>query len=141
MESSTNDRSRFEPEPEGVVVGNTKDNFINDDENVKAMRETAAQLGITQLLREIRDSEAAMGMEDIDRLLTVLELLGEGQVTTTPLTLGRRLHLDVSPNEFGGDPVVSLWDTPTSAINAAEAQGGRYIALQLTPEQEALLQG
>lgn len=52
--------------------------YRDDDENVKAMRETAEAIGLTQLLREMRDSTTQMAIEDIDRLLAALALLGEG---------------------------------------------------------------
>jgi len=51
--------------------------FFDDDENVKAMRETAEEIGLTQLLRDMRDSDNVMSMDDINRLLQALELLGE----------------------------------------------------------------
>ena len=50
---------------------------IDDDENVKAMRETARTIGLTQLLIDISHSPAIMGCEDIERLLQALRLLGE----------------------------------------------------------------
>ena len=50
--------------------------YLDDDENVKAMRETARTIGLTQLLIEISRSPANMGAADIDRLGKALELLG-----------------------------------------------------------------
>ena len=49
---------------------------MNDDENVKAMRETARVIGVTQLLIDIARSPSNMGAEDIERLGHALDLLG-----------------------------------------------------------------
>ena len=54
----------------------TKSDFINDDENVKAMRETARIVGLTQLLIDMSRSPAMMGGKDIERLGAALDLLG-----------------------------------------------------------------
>jgi hypothetical protein len=50
--------------------------YLDDDENVKAMRETARQVGLTQLLLDIAESPANMGAADIERLGKALDLLG-----------------------------------------------------------------
>ena len=50
--------------------------YLDDDENVKAMRETARTIGLTQLLIDISRSPALMGDEDIERLGRALSLLG-----------------------------------------------------------------
>lgn len=50
--------------------------FIDDDENIKAMRETAREIGLTKLLYDISRSDAAMGVDDIERLGAALDLLG-----------------------------------------------------------------
>jgi len=52
------------------------DAYLNDDENLKAMRDTARAVGLTQLLNDIATSPANMGYEDIERLRKALELLG-----------------------------------------------------------------
>jgi hypothetical protein len=53
--------------------------FINDDENVKAMRETAQTIGLTQLLTDLRRDHAAL-VTALDRqrarLTQALALLG-----------------------------------------------------------------
>ena len=51
-------------------------NYFDDDENVKAMRETARRVGLTQLLIDISRSPANMGHADIERLCDALRLLG-----------------------------------------------------------------
>jgi hypothetical protein len=50
--------------------------YFDDDENVKAMRETARTIGLTQLLLDINRSPANMGVADIERLGKALDLLG-----------------------------------------------------------------
>lgn len=49
---------------------------LDDDENVKMMRDTAKRIGLTQLLIDIARSPANMGSADIDRLCKALALLG-----------------------------------------------------------------
>jgi hypothetical protein len=49
---------------------------LDDDENVKMMRETARTIGLTQLLIDISRSPAMMGGADIERLGKALDLLG-----------------------------------------------------------------
>ena len=53
--------------------------FFDDDENVKAMRATAQQIGVTALLRDLRQ-EQVKAMELLDanraRITKVLVLLG-----------------------------------------------------------------
>ena len=49
--------------------------LLADDENVKAMRETARQVGLTQLLIDILRSPPTMATVDIDRLNRALDLL------------------------------------------------------------------
>jgi hypothetical protein len=51
--------------------------YLDDDENVKAMRETARTIGLTQLLVDIARSPANMGSADSERLHRALALLGE----------------------------------------------------------------
>ena len=50
--------------------------YFDDDENGKAMRETARMVGLTQLLIDISRSPAMTGGADIERLGNALELLG-----------------------------------------------------------------
>ena len=50
--------------------------FLDDDQNVQAMRETAREVGLTQLLIDILRSPPTMATEDIDRLNRALDLLG-----------------------------------------------------------------
>lgn len=53
---------------------------LNDDENVKAMRETAYTVGLTRLLLDVRRSILAMQTaldRDRARVTKALELLGE----------------------------------------------------------------
>jgi hypothetical protein len=59
-------------------------NYLDDDENVKAMRETARTIGLTQLLIDISRSPAIMGGEDIERLSKVLNLLGVADTEMEP---------------------------------------------------------
>jgi hypothetical protein len=54
----------------------THTTYLDDDENVRAMRETARTIGLTQLLIDIARSPAVMGGGDIERLCKALELLG-----------------------------------------------------------------
>jgi hypothetical protein len=49
---------------------------LDDDENVKAMRDTARTSGLTKLLIDISRSPAMMGGADIERLGKALDLLG-----------------------------------------------------------------
>lgn len=52
-------------------------NYLNDDENVRAMRETAREIGLTQLMLAIAKSHYTyMGQTDITKLEKVLDLLG-----------------------------------------------------------------
>jgi hypothetical protein len=46
---------------------------LDDDENVKAMRETARTIGLTQLLIDARQGE----IEPVDAIRAALKLLGE----------------------------------------------------------------
>lgn len=48
---------------------------LDDDENVKAMRETAHTIGLTQLLIDIHQSDQ-YGIEETAKFCRVLELLG-----------------------------------------------------------------
>ena len=48
---------------------------IDDDENVKTMRETARTIGLTQLLIDIHQSDQH-GIEVAEKFCRVLELLG-----------------------------------------------------------------
>ena len=59
---------------------------LDDDENVKMMRDTAKRIGLTQLLIDISRSPAIMGGEDIERLCKALDLLGatDDEVQTAP---------------------------------------------------------
>jgi hypothetical protein len=58
------------------MTDHARELFIDEDENIKAMRETARQVGLTQLLLDISRSPALMGGADIERLGKALELLG-----------------------------------------------------------------
>jgi hypothetical protein len=49
--------------------------FLSDDENVKAMRETAREVGLTQLLLDSWRSSGAMP-SDVTPLRRALDLLG-----------------------------------------------------------------
>jgi hypothetical protein len=49
--------------------------YLDDDENVKAMRETARQVGLTQLLLNIHHSDQ-YGIEEIEKFHSVFDLLG-----------------------------------------------------------------
>jgi hypothetical protein len=49
--------------------------YLDDDENVKAMRETARTIGLTQLLIDIHRSDE-YGIEETEKFCRVLELLG-----------------------------------------------------------------
>jgi hypothetical protein len=55
------------------------DDYLDDDENVKAMRETARQVGLTQLLIDI-----AQGSADVERLGEALRLLGVSDTERKP---------------------------------------------------------
>jgi hypothetical protein len=59
--------------------------FLNDDENVKAMRETAREVGLTQLLLQTWRS-SGLPATDQTPLRRALDLLGvsEEQLTGTP---------------------------------------------------------
>lgn len=50
--------------------------YVEDDENLNDLRWLAEQFGITKLLKEIANSPAMMGGEDIERLGEVLTILG-----------------------------------------------------------------
>lgn len=51
--------------------------FLDDDENVKAMRETARQIGLTQLLVKASQSTNSGATKELVR--TALELLGASE--------------------------------------------------------------
>jgi hypothetical protein len=51
------------------------DCYFDDDENVRAMRETARVVGLTQLLIEAFES-ATVGIADLDGLRRALDVLG-----------------------------------------------------------------
>lgn len=48
---------------------------LDDDENVKAMRDTARRIGLTQLLLDI-DRSDQYGIEETEKFCRVLALLG-----------------------------------------------------------------
>jgi hypothetical protein len=50
--------------------------YLDSDENVKAMRDTARTIGLTQLLIDIAGSPATMAGEDCERVGEALDLLG-----------------------------------------------------------------
>jgi hypothetical protein len=61
------------------------DRYFDEDENVRAMRETARVVGLTQLLIEAFDS-ATSGIADLDRLRRALALLGVPPAKPDPAT-------------------------------------------------------